>query len=701
MRRGVDDNRVPMGHPVVVLSHQYWMRRFDGDPSVLGKPIVLSGVPFTVVGVAPREFFGTEVGAAPSLFAPVMMQPVVMPMTVNLLERPNVFSAWLRVIGELNHGVTIAQASTQLDALAGGRETEWRPRNKFTGQIEDARLVLTSAATGISELRRQFSQPLFVLLGAAMVVLLVACANVGNLVLARTAARRPEFALRLALGAGPLRIFRQVLAEAFVLSALAAAASVAAAYWAARTLVLFAATGQRAVSLDLSLDLRLLACTAGISVAAALVLGCLPALRATREGLDGDPRRNLVRSVHAGRGPGRVLVIAQVALSLVLLIGAGLFVRSLQNLTRHDDGVDRSKLVILRVDPRGSGNRSEPGRAEQFDRMYQDLIARVEQMPGVESASLARSSPLSSSNFGFRLVPAGGGQPAMLTALIVYPKYFATMGIPVLKGRDFNQDDLRPGSAKAVIVNEAFVRQYVRGEPIGSAHGVREGKGRDGVGEVLNIVGVVKDSGFPSLRDATPPTVYQTFLQANTGFGNMVIHARTTQTTPETLRRIRDAVQAVDPVVPLFDVHTLNQEVSGAVARERLVATLSGVFGIIATALVCIGLYGLLAFNVSRRTVEIGVRVALGAAPSAVRWMIARQAIGVVLVGLAIGGPAAWIVGRLATQQLTSLLFRLSPNDPLTMAAAACVLLAIGMIAAWLPAYRASRIDPNVALRTE
>ena len=698
---GPDDNRAINGHPVVVLSHVYWTRRFNSDLSVVGQSIALSGVPFTVVGVAPPEFFGTEVGVAPSIFAPVMMQPVVMPMTVNLLERPNVFSTWLRIIGELNHGATIAQATTQLDALAGGRETEWRPRNKFTGQIEDARLVLISAATGISELRRQFSQPLFVLLGAAMVVLLVACANVGNLVLARTAARRPEFALRLALGAGPLRIFRQVLAEAFVLSTLAAAASVAVAYWAARTLVLFAATGPLAVSLDLSLDLRLLAFTAGISIVAALLLGCLPALRATREGLDGDPRRNLVRSVHAGRGPGRVLVIAQVALSLVLLIAAGLFVRSLQNLTRHDDGVDRSKIVILRVDPRGSGNRGEPGRAEQFDRMYQDLITRVEQMPGVESASLARSSPLSSSNFGFRLVPAGGGKPAMLSALIVYPKYFATMGIPVLKGRDFNQDDLRSGSAPAVIVNEAFVRQYVRGEPLGSAHGVREGKGRDGVGDVLNIVGVVKDSGFPSLRDATPPTVYQTFLQANTGFGNMVIHVRTTQTTPETLRQIRDAVQAVDPVVPLFDVHTLNQEVSGAVARERLVATLSGVFGVIATALVCIGLYGLLAFNVSRRTVEIGVRVALGAAPSAVRWMIARQAIGVVLVGLAIGGPAAWIVGRLATQQLTSLLFRLSPNDPLTMAAAACVLLAIGMIAAWLPAYRASRIDPNVALRTE
>jgi predicted permease len=624
-----------------------------------------------------------------------------MPNTVNLLERPNVFSPFLRVIGELRPNATIAQASTELDSLAGKPETEWRPRNKFTGQLEDARLALSSAATGISELRRQFSQPLFVLLGAAIVVLLVACANVGNLVLARTAARRPEYALRLALGAGPMRIFRQVLAEAFVLSALAGAASVAIAYWATRTLVVYASAGQRAISLDLAPDLRLLAFTAAVSIAAGLLLGCLPALRATREGLDGDPRRNMVRSAHAERGPGRILVVAQVALSLVLLVGAGLFVRSLQNLTRHDDGVDRSRVVILRVDPRGSGNRDHHGRAEQFDRMYQELITRIEQMPGVESASLARASPLSGTGYGLRIIPSGGGQAAMLPALIVYPKYFATMGIPVLNGRDFNQDDLRPGSAPAVIVNEAFVRQYVRGEPIGSAHGVREAKGRDRPGDLLNIVGVVKDSGYPSLRDTTPATVYQTFLQANTGFGNMVVHVRTARTTPEALRQIRESVQAVDPIVPLYDVRTLTDEVNAAVVRERLVATLSGVFGIIAAALVCIGLYGLLAFNVSRRTVEIGVRVALGAAPSAVRWLIARQAIGVVLIGIAIGLPAAWIVSRLATRQLTSLLFRLSATDPLTMMAAAGTLLAIGMMAAWLPALRASRIDPNVALRAD
>jgi predicted permease len=695
---GPDDNRVPMGHPVVVLSDRYWKRRFDGDPSVIGRPIALSGVPFTIVGVAPPEFFGTEVGAAPSLFAPVMMQPVVMPMMVNLLdERPSVFSAWLRVLGRLKSGVAPAQAMARLDALAGNPETEWRTRNKFTGQLEDARLVLTSAATGLSDLRRQFSQPLFMLLGAALLVLLVACANVGNLVLARAATRRSEFALRLALGAGPLRLFRQVLAEAFVLAALAGAASVAVAFWATRTLVVYASTGQRAIALDLAPDARLLLFTAAVSTLAALILGCVPALRASRASVQLDPRRDLVRP----RGPGRFLVVAQVALSVVLLVGAGIFVRSLQHLNRDDAGVDRSRVVIVRVEPRGSGDRHQPGRAELFDRMYRELLATVERMPDVVSASLARSSPLAPTGYGFRIVTADGSTPQMLPALIVYPKYFATMGIPVVKGRDFNEDDLRLSAPRAVVVNEAFVRTFLGGrEPLGNGHGVREA-GRATAAAPLNIIGVVKDSRYPALREATPPMVYQTFLQANTGFGNMVLHVRTTRVGADAIGRIRQAVQTVDPVVPMFDVHTLADEVDGVLMRERLVATLSGVFGLMALALMCIGLYGMLAFSVSRRTTEIGIRVALGAAPAAVRWMIARQAFGVVVAGLAIGVPVAMIVGRLASRQIASLLFELSPTDPITIAAATALLILVGMGAAWLPARRAARIDPILALRSE
>jgi predicted permease len=702
---GPDDNRVPMGHPVVVLSDRYWKQRFGGDPSAVGSAIALSGVPFTIVGIAPPEFFGTEVGVAPSLFAPLMMQPVVMPMTVNLVGRnPNVFSAFLRVVGRFAPGATPPVASAQLDALAATEETDWRPRNKFTGEREDARLVLTSAATGLSDLRRQFSQPLFMLLGAAVIVLLVACANVGNLVLARAAARRPEFALRLALGARPGRLFRQMLTEAFVLAIFAGVASVAVAYWATRTLVLYASAGQRAIEIDLSPDLRMLGFTALVSLTAGLLLGCVPALRAARTGLHLDPRRDLALSGHGARASGRVLVMAQIALSLVLLLGAGLFGQSLTRLTRDDSTVDRSQVLIVKVEPRGSGDRHQPGRADAFDRTYRELVASVERIPGIEAASLARPTPLSPAGYGFRVVPQGGGTPEMVPALIVYPKYFAVMGIPVLKGRDFNDDDVRSGAARAVVVNEAFVRHIIGGrDPLGTSHGVMEPAPRRNASAFpLNIIGVVKDSRYPALRGKPLPTVYQPFLQANTGFGNMVLHARVARSGgTDVIRQIREAVQAVDPVVPLFDIHTLADEVDGALLRERLVATLSGVFGFMALALVSIGLYGLLAFNVSRRTAEIGIRVALGAAPEAVRWMIARQALGVVLAGLALGLPAAWIAGRLAARQIASLLFELTPTDPPTIVGAIGLLVAVGLAAAWLPARRASRIDPIVALRTE
>jgi predicted permease len=709
---GPDDDRVVMAHPVAVLSNGYWMRRFGGDASVIGRTILLSGTAFTIVGVTPAEFFGTEVGMSPGLFAPLMMQPAVMPMTGNLLQRPRVVSNAFRVLGRLKKDIPRERAAAQLDALAQAPETDWRPRDKFTGQIEDLRLDLTSAATGLSELRRQFSQPLLILLSVAGIVLLVACANVGTLVLARSAARRQEFSLRLALGAGGSRLFRQVLVEACMLAALGGAAGVALAYWLTLALVAYTSVGQSATVLHLSPDLRVLAFTVVISLVAGLLVGCAPAIRASRAEFSPDGRRDLaqMRSMSAGRGPGGVLVAAQVALSVVLLFAAGLFVRSLQHLNRDDSDVDRARVLVVRVEPRGSGDRSAPGLAERFDRLYQELLVRVERMPGVESASLARTSPLSTSSYGFQLaLPAGGAR--MLPALIVYPRYFRAMGIPVVRGRDFNTGDLRPGSPFAVLVNQAFVREFLGGrEPLGVQHGLTEARvvGRDpkvgfvfGAGRPLNIIGVVKDSRFPNLREATSPTVYQTFLQANTGFGHMVLHVRTTRPVAGITAQVREAVQAVDTAVPMFDIHTLADEVDAALVRERLVATLSGGFGLVALALVSIGLYGLLAFTVSRRTAEIGIRVALGATRSDVSWLIGRQALTIVLVGLAVGVPGAWISTRLASRHLDTLLFEQTPNDPIAMTAAIVVLLLVAIGAGLLPARRAARIDPIVALRTE
>ncbi len=702
---GPDDDRVVLGHPVAVLSHAYWRRRFGADPAVVGRQIVLSGTAFTVVGVAPAEFFGTEVGTAPEIYAPVSMQPAVMLNTANLLVQPRVASQWLRLLARLKPDASTSRAGAQLDALAHAPETDWRPRDKFTGQVMDLRLVLGSAATGLSDLRRQFSQPLLLLLAITGLVLLAACANVGNLLLARSAARQSEFAMRIALGAGRPRLVRQVLTETLLLAGLAGVSGAVLAYWMTRALVAYAAAGHGAIALDLSPDLRVLAFTAAVSLLAGLMFGTLPALRATRAALTPDGRRPLggVRQAGLGRGPGKTLVIVQVAVSLVLLAGAGLFVRTLQKLGPERD-VHQARVLIARVEPRGSANRGAPGVAERFDLMYRDLLARVSALPGVQAASLARSAPLSQTGLGFG-VARQTGDPQMVSGSIVYPRYFQTMGIPIVRGRDFTEDDLQPGSPTVFIVNEAFVREFAKDQdPLADRHGLVEvyGRRRDLARDrPMTIVGVVADTRYPSLREAPRPLVYQTFLQANTGFAGLTLHVRASNRDPALRGSLARIVQAIDPDVPIADVHTLADEVDAALVRERLVATLSGAFGVVALALICIGLYGLMAFTVSSRAAEIGVRVALGASRGSVRWLIARQALAIAAGGVALGVPAAWLTSRLASRQLEELLFEVTPADPIAFGAAVGLLVLVIVLAALLPAHRAALIDPTVALRHE
>lgn len=697
------DDRVPSGHPVAVLSHGYWTRRFGADAAVVGRTISISGQPFTVVGVAPREFYGTQVGSAPELFLPVLMQPVVMPMTADLIARDTTLtSLWLRVLARVTPGASIPRATAQLDALAGAPETDWRLRHKFTRQVEDARLALMPAATGLSDLRRQFSQPLFLLLAIAGIVLLIACANVGNLVLARAATRRGEFALRLALGAGRGRIVRQVMTESVVLAIPAGIAALALAWWMSSALVGYAAIGRDALVLDVTPGWRVLAFTAALSVMAGLILGCLPALRASRGRgtASGSLAVSRVRGV-APAGPGQGLVALQVALSMVLLVGAALFVRSLQYLTRSDRDLDQHRVLVVRIEPRGSGERNTPAVAASLDRTYRALITQIEALPGVRSASLARSSPLGQTGFGYRILRPSATEAEMVTASILYPRYFATMGTPIVLGRDFDESDSRPGSPAAVIVNEAFVRSVLgQAPPLGTGHGVRA-IGRGSQQAPLNIVGVVKDARFPALRDAPQPTVYQPFLQANTGFGGMTLHVRLAEARDDTIRRIRAAVQAVQPGVPMFQMHSLADEIDAALVRERLLATLTSVFGTVALILIGVGLYGLMAFGVARRTSEIGVRVALGATPSDIRVLVAREALRVLAIGLVVGVPAAWLAGRIISAQLLPLLYRVTPGDPLAFAAATALLTVVALVAGVVPAWRASRVDPIVALHHE
>jgi predicted permease len=699
---GVEDDRIPKAHPVAMLSYGYWKRRFSLDPSILDKTISLCGTPFTVIGVTPPEFFGVEVGVAPDIFVPVMMQPAVMPASENLLERPIIYAAWLRVLGRLRPNVPVQQAAAEMAVLFD--QIEW-PRDKSGFRIDkfgnriDERLVLTPASRGLTDLRRQFSQPLFILMAVVGVVLLIACANTANLLMARAAARRPEFAMRVALGAGRWRLMRQLLVESVLLAFLGGVCGLLLANWATQLLVKFISSGQTAVTLVLEPDLRILGFAAAVSLLTGILFGMAPAIRATR--IDPAPALKSQGGRLTGRGslrPGRVLAVFQVALSLLLLIGAGLFVRSLQKLNSQDAGFPRESVLVVRVEPKGSDQRNIPGTSTRLDRIYKELIQRVESVPGVRSASMAHFTPTNRIGF-FSPFKFPTGEEIRVPSLMVYPNYFATLGIPIVAGRDFNGADLAENSPLVAVVNETFARRVFPGENVVGKHYVTRGRRGDSL--TCEIIGVVKDSRYANLRGETPPVIYQPFLQTNTGRGQMVLHARVSGNPGGLLPRIREEVQRVDKDLPMFEVNTLAAEMDAALVRERLIATLSSFFGVLALLLAGVGLYGLLAFGVVQRTGEMGVRMALGAQRWDVLWMVLREALSLVLIGVGLGLPATLAAARVAENQISGLLFGLTTGDPVTIAAATGLLAAVAGVAAYLPARRASRVDPMVALRNE
>jgi predicted permease len=692
---GPEDDRVPLGHPVAMISYAYWQRRFGLDPGVIGRPIALSGTPFTIVGVTPPEFFGVEVGTAPDLFVPIMMQPVVMPVSENLLVNPHLYLTWVHAIGRLEPGVSPAQAAAALSTLAD--QAEMRPPDKSGGRTVKTTLTLSPAATGLSDLREQFALPLRILIAVVGIVLLIACANTGSLVLARSTARRAEFALRAALGASRSRLIRQVLIEGLLLAGLAGWCGVALAYYATRVLVAYVSAGRSPIVLDLAPDMRVLLFTTAVSLVAGMLFASVPAFRASRFAASATGPTDLAatRQAVGSLQPAGALVICQVVLSLLLLVTAGLFVRSLQNLHRRDAGTDRSQILIVRVEPRGSDQRNAAGVTDRLDRIYRDLLARVEQLPGVQAASLARTAPLTPIGFSSPVTAAATGERTV-PILTIYPHYFATMGLALTRGRDVDERDLRPDSPFVALVNETFVREVLLDrEPLGHAGAVSL------AGQTLEIIGVVQDSPYPDLRSAPRPTLYQPFRQTHTGRGQMVLHVRVAGGMGGVLPQLRGVVQRVDRDTPIFEVHSLKDEVDATLVRERLVATLSSLFGVVALILVSVGLFGLMSFTVSRRTAEIGLRMALGAGRSDVAWLITRQTLVLVLAGIAIALPIAWLLARLASRQLSTMLFGVSPIDPVTVAAAAALLIVVATAAGSLPARRAARIDPIVALRND
>jgi predicted permease len=687
-----DDDRIGAGHPVVVIAYNYWQRRFNRDPSAIGRSISISGTPFEIVGIAPPGFFGIEVGTSPDIYVPVAMQPVVTPVTINGVEGPGAGRAWLQLVARIRPGAAVQQVRNALQAIH--TQTPDGPRSA------DAPLILSPAATGISGLRLRFSRTLMILMGVVALVLLISCANIANLLLARAASRRKEFGVRLALGAGRWRVVKQLLTESVALAALGGLCGALLSRVVTRLLLMYISTGGDPVVLDLRPDVNVLAFTAAISVLTGILFGIAPALRATRVDSAQDlkqPHRfdGSIRSLR----PGKVLVGAQVALSLLLLIGAGLFVRSLGNLNRQDSGFPREAVLVVRVEPKDSNQRNAPGVAQRLDRLYRDLIRRVEDIPGVRSASMGNVSPTKpESGAAAGTLGSGPGGRTAVSAQMVYPGYFETLGLRIASGRDFDTQDLDADSAPVCIVNEKLVRMaFPDGQALGKPC-VASSNASRGL-----IVGVVKDCRYTDLKSATEPVVYQPFLQTRTSRGQMILHVRIGPDVDSAsiIPRVKEEVWKADKDVPQFEVRTLAEEVDAVLIQERLIATLSSFFGGLALLLAALGLYGLLAFTVIQRNGELGIRVALGARPSVVMWMILKEALLLIAAGLVVGVPVALAAGRIASGRLSDLLFQLEPSDPWTLGAAVVGLTVVAMLAAWLPARRAARIDPISALRND
>lgn len=681
--------------PVAVISHRYWQRRFAGHPAVVGKTVTVNKTIFTIVGVTPPEFFGTlQVGQSPDVTVPMSMEPRLGQGTPNI-SRPTFW--WVRVMGRLKPGVTAEQARVDLEGVFQQSALEgWQAASAKGDSSREPRdvplLRVAPGGQGLMELRRDYSQPLRILLAMVVLVLLVACANVANLLLARSAARRKEIAVRLALGASRWRLVRQLLTESVLLAALGGALGIVFAVWFKDALLALRPWGGGALVLDLRLDWRVLSFTATASLLTGLLFGLAPALRATRVNLTPalkDDARNLSGGVRLPLG--KSLLVAQVAMSLVLLIGAGLFVRTLRNLQSVDVGFNRDNLLLFRVDAGLNGYRGV-----QAATLYQRLIERIEAVPGVRSATLARHPLLSGSRRSDSISvqghtpPPGAGNSVYVN--LVEAGFFETMEMPVLSGRALSSRDDEHASPVAVI-NQTMARKYFGDQnPVGRRFGF--GGDAENSGKV-EIVGLVRDAKYDGLREETPPTVYVPFLQEIPSQVNFSV--RTVGEPGALITVVRQAVREVDGNLPLFDVKTQREQAAELVMQERLFAHLTSFFGLLALALVSIGLYGVLAYSVAGRTREIGIRMALGAERRDVLRLVLKQGLTLAFIGAALGLAAAFALMR----TLTSLLFGVTPTDPLTLVMVVLLLAGVAFVACWIPARRATKVDPMIALRTE
>ena len=703
-----DDDDKPGASPVVALSHRYWQRRFSGDPAVIGKQININNVAFTVIGVTPPGFNGTgQVGSAPEVFVPIAVETLINPARGRMSGAGD---WWLRLMSRLKPGATAAAARAQLENALQQSVVEHRaarqaqPRSGLPPlanlEPEDyPRLAMDSGSQGELDLRRRFAPQLYLLFGAVSLVLLIACANVANLTLARSAGRQKEIAVRLALGARRFRLIRQLLTESVLLSLMGASFGLLFAVWIKDALLSVSQWGGAGMAaLNPQLDLRVLGFTLLLSLLTGVLFGCAPAWRSTRVDLTPALKETGRNSCGLSRSwLSKGLVVTQVALSFVLLIGAGLALRTLRNLQNVDAGFNRENLLLFSVSPGQLGYKGE-----RLANLYRQLFERLDAVPGARGMTCS-SAPLlanSVSDLGIFLDGApiandDTNQPiasGITLFLSVRENFLEAMGIPLLQGRALRpQDDER--APRVVIANQAFVKQFFPNEnPIGKRFGFLPDTANQ-----IEIVGVAADAKYTSLRDEIKPTIYIPWSQELRFAGYMAFEARATGDPIALVSAVREAVRNVESNLPVSNIKTQIEQSDETLRAERLFARLLGFFGALAMLLAGIGLYGVLAYAVAQRTQEIGVRVALGAQTGDVLRLVISQGMLLALLGVIAGLGGAFGLTRL----MQTLLYSVSPTDPLTFAVIAVLLLLVASLACWIPARRATKVDPLIALRSE
>ena len=691
-----EDDRAPGAHPVVVLSHAYWTRRFGADPSVLNKSLTVNGTPMTVIGVAGARFRGVQVGQTPDVFIPLMMTAQ---MTPNRNDLNDIKDYWLAIMGRLKPGMSRAQTEEAVRpsyrsileeelSLRGGGRAETRQR------FLDKRILLDDGAKGRQILQRDVEKPILILTGMAGLALLIACANVANLLLARGAARQREIAVRMALGAGRWRLMRQFLVESLLLSLMGGVVGLIVAAWTIQGLVATIPPNIGALGLSAELNPRLLGFALALSALTGLLFGVAPAARATRLNLEATLREQ-GSGVSGGLSSVRfrkALVVSQIVLTTVLLVGAGLFARSLNNLNRLDLGLRADHLIAFSIAPELNGY--SPQRTIAF---FDDLRQGVAALPGVRSVSAAEIPILTDSNAGSNVTIEGyraqENEDMEVRHNRVGPDYFATMGIPLLGGREFTVADTAD-SPKVAIINETMARRYFANRnPIGIHFAFGSG---DRTRPDIEIVGVVKDSKHAAVREEKRPFAYLPYAQEK-NLGNITFYARTDQDVSAIAPSLRREVERRDNNLPIYDLKTLRRQADESLFADRFLTFLSICFGSLAAALAAVGLYGVMAYTVTRRIREIGIRIALGATRGSVALLILREVALLALVGLLAGAPLAFALGRAAE----SLLFGVKAGDPPVFAAACLLLALVALLGGYLPARRAAKVDPIVALRRE